>query len=96
MSHKSTLEAIRDYVTLLGGTANVLHQSGKLAGSAGIPDLYIQIPRYKMAFWFEVKVGDDKLSEVQDEFIKREVACGSKVVVGDLDTFMEHVNALAT
>ena len=89
MSHKTEIQAIRKYVACFGGTVNVLHQSGKLRGSAGIPDLYIQIPRFKKAFWFEVKVGRDKLSPAQEAFIEREDACGAKVYVGDLDTLIE-------
>ena len=86
-SHKGCIQAIKKCVAAFGGTVNVLHQSGKLAGSAGIPDLYIQIPRFKWAFWFEVKVGKDKLRPAQEAFIEREDACGATVHVGDLDEF---------
>ena len=88
MIHKSTIQAIKKYVAAFGGTVNVLHQSGKLAGSAGIPDLYIQLPRHKRAFWFEVKVGKDKLSEAQVAFFNREYDCGLWPWCGDLDALI--------
>ena len=94
MSHKTEIQAIKRYVELLGGTCNVLHQVGRLCGTAGIPDLYIQLTRYGAAFWMEVKVGRDKLRTAQDAFIEREGECGRAVVVGDLDALMANVESL--
>ena len=90
MSHKSEIQAIKKYVACLGGTVNVLHQSGRLSGSAGIPDIYVQMPRLQRAFWFEVKVGRDKLRPAQEAFIEREATCGRRVIVGNLDTLIQY------
>ena len=90
-THKSEIQAIRELVAWLGGTVNVTHQSGRISGSAGIPDLYIQIPRMRLAIWFEVKVGEDRLRPAQVGFIERQEACGSEVLVGDRDVLMDYV-----
>ncbi len=73
--HKLEIEAIRKFITVLGGTCNVLHQSGRLRGSAGIPDLYIQLPEIRLSYWHEVKVGTDVMSKAQAEFLQREFKC---------------------
>lgn len=93
MSHKSTIEAIRQYCELMGGVCNVLHQSGRVRGSAGVPDLYLQFPRLRRpcAFWMEVKVGRDALREAQAAFALREDRCGGEVLTGDLDALIERV-----
>ena len=84
-THKREIEAIRRYVSLVGGVCNVLHQAGRLRGSAGIPDLYLQFPRARRSLWLEVKVGRDKLSPAQKAFLQREEDCGGVVIVGGLE-----------
>lgn len=42
MDHKAAMEGVRKLVNCVG-TANVLSQSGRLHGSAGIPDVYCQV-----------------------------------------------------
>lgn len=91
MSHKSEVEAIRKTVGLLGGTCNVLHQVGRLCGSAGIPDLYIQLPRHELAFWMEVKVGRDVRRPQQRMFMEREARCARHVVVGGLEALAAYM-----
>jgi len=84
-SHKSEVQAIRNLVRVLGGSVNVTHQSGRVCGTAGIPDLYIQVAGKKLRFWMEVKVGRDKLRQGQKDFIERERRSGGIVVVGTAD-----------
>ena len=83
--HKDTVETIRKFITLLGGTCNVLHQVGRLRGSAGIPDLFIQVEAANLSYWHEVKVGKDTLSPAQGAFLEREERCGGLMAVGGLD-----------
>lgn len=68
-THKTEIEAIRKLVESFGGACYVTHQSGRLHGSAGVPDL-ILFSRDCMTF-FEVKVGKDKLSVDQSHFAWR-------------------------
>ena len=84
VSHKTEIEAIRRYVEMVGGACYVLHQSGRLHGSAGIPDLYILMP-HRMGVWFEVKVGPDNLSAAQKRFAELARKAGDLVEVGGLD-----------
>lgn len=94
--HAKAVEAARKLVAALGGVANVSHQgpgprrrdgSQCLCGTAGIPDLWIQLPpgaRCDLAteaFWFEVKVGRDWLGPAQKAFITRSEACGGPAVL---------------
>jgi hypothetical protein len=39
-------------------------------------------PNALFGFWVEVKVGRDRLSPSQQEFIRREEECGGVVIVG--------------
>lgn len=84
-THKTEVEAIRKLVTALGGRCNVLCQGRRLYGSAGIPDLYCQLPREGMSFWVEVKVGRDRLSDPQAAFARAETDSGGRVLVGGLE-----------
>lgn len=86
-THKTEVEAIRQAVGYLGGVVNVTSQGHRLRGSAGIPDLYVQLTRkpWLESFWVEVKVGKDKLSPAQRAFVAREEAAGGTVVVGGLE-----------
>ncbi len=95
--HKTAIEAVRRLVAAMGGTANVLSQVGRLYGTAGLPDLWIQLPaRYGvipngLRFWVEIKAGRDRLSSAQREFKEREEALGGKVVVGGIDAVIEYL-----
>lgn len=40
-AHKSEIEAIRTVLTGAGAVVNVLHQCGRVRGSAGLPDIYV-------------------------------------------------------
>lgn len=89
--HNQAIEAVREFVDMLpGGHCYVLSQSGRLHGSAGIPDLYCMVK--DTAFWVEVKVGRDKLSPAQAEFKARSGMAGVPVIVGhakDVIDFLE-------
>ena len=76
-AHKRQVEQIRKLVELAGGKAYTLHQSGRVYGSAGTPDMCIFWPAqdgsgWRFA-WVEVKVGRDSLRPAQEEF---EALCG--------------------
>ena len=88
-THKSELEQIRKLARRLGGECQVMHQAGKVRGSAGTPDLRLQFPDDGVAVWFEVKVGRDRLSYPQKEFIQIEALCGQTVLVGGVEELME-------
>ena len=88
-SHKTEIEAIRRYCRLSGAVCNVLAQSARLRGSAGIPDLYVQWPRLRRRLWVEVKVGKDRLSANQRVFGDIERGCGGEMIVGGLDELIE-------
>lgn len=84
MSHKSEVEAIRKLINALGGKFWLMSQGHRLRGSAGIPDIYIQMPLMweQFTFWCEVKCGRDKPSAAQAEFIEAEKTCGGTIIVG--------------
>jgi len=97
-AHKREIAAVVRLVRMLGGEANVLHQVGRVRGSAGVPDLYLQLPRRgpnpARACWLEVKVGRDRLSEAQKAFLRRSAdAVGDPVIVGDLETLLQWLDA---
>ena len=80
-THKGQVREVARFVNALpAGCAWTLHQTGKLRGSAGIPDIYCVVAG--RAFWVEVKVGRDKLRESQREFKLRSDIAGVPVVVG--------------
>ena len=79
-THKGQVAEIRKLVSLLGGQCWTTHQSGRIAGSAGIPDMYVIIGQ--LAFWVEVKVGRDKLRASQAHFKTWCKLAGVPVVVG--------------
>jgi len=104
MSHKTTIEAVCDYIRLQGGKCWKTSQVGRLYGSAGIPDVIaaICIPdrlikmnpvRWQMLF-VEVKVGEDKLSPAQQGFRDIAELCGVPVIVGGLDDVLPYVENL--
>jgi len=90
-SHKATLGAVRKLIKVLGGTCNVTHQVGRVYGTPGIPDLYIQMP--DRAFWVEVKVGRDRLTPDQAAFKAREEGRtpAGVVLVGGIEQVFEHL-----
>ena len=94
-THNAEIERIRKAVRNLGGHLWVLHQSGRLHGSAGIPDLIVALPCRNEDHWYtwrtcflEVKVGKDKLSPAQEQFIRVMRDCGQTVLVGGLDELL--------
>ena len=100
-AHKSEIMAIRRLVEALGGVCNVLHQSGRVRGSAGVPDLYVQMPgavQWAMpatrirpfGLWIEVKVGRDRLSPAQRAFGDRELSAGREWICGGLWTVVDY------
>ena len=102
-THKTEIEAIRNTLEAIGAEVFVLHQSGRLFGSAGIPDLYIRFGHRSMAkrpfrLWWEVKVGRDRLRDAQTRFIDGELAdCENDAVHagwGDLAALIALVNPL--
>jgi len=95
MSHKSELEDGRKLVASLGGTLNVTHQSGRLRGSAGIPDTIVQMGGKPTFFW-EVKVGKDDLRPAQLDFLTRELDAVPPIdiVVGGVDALIAHLQRL--
>lgn len=101
-THKTELEAIRHLMEALGAYVEVRHQSGRIFGSRGTLDLYIQFPhgtraRQPFAFFFEVKVGRDKLRPEQAAFIWREENIGGReCVVGGLAECVAFVNPKLT
>ena len=95
MSHKSALEAVRKLTLLVGGVPYVLHQSGRLRGSAGIPDMYLMFPRWGVTVWFEVKVGKDKLSKAQRAFRDLAYQCGDAMLVGGVAELKPWLNRVA-
>jgi hypothetical protein len=103
-THKSEIEAIRIALGGAGAVVNVLHQSGRLHGTAGMPDLYIQVPPKRttlcgcdgFAFWVEVKVGRDKLRREQVAFAIMESSFPPphrEVVIGGLKETVDYYNA---
>ena len=98
MSHGTEIERARKMCAKVGATLNVLHQSGKLRGSAGIPDCYIQWPRFGRVTWWECKVGRDRLSDAQTAFVMRDVDCGlfsPGVIVGSASVVADWLEAAA-
>ncbi len=89
--HGREIEKARKMCKRVGATLNVLHQVGKLRGSAGIPDCYIQWPG-RAAVWWECKCGRDTLSPAQTAFGSREAGSGKPhVLVGDAGTVADWI-----
>ena len=90
--HKPEMEAVRSLVEMVpGGRCWVLSQSGRLYGSAGIPDVFCVVNG--QAFWVEVKVGKDTLSAAQEEFRRVSELADVPVIVGGVQevlTFLEY------
>lgn len=86
-SHKQAITEIKDFISKQGGKPYVLHQVGKVYGSAGIPDMCAFVPvNGNMRFmWIEVKVGDDTLSLEQKGFIEYATMADIPYVVGDVN-----------
>lgn len=83
-THKREVQAIRELIRLYGGVAYLLHQSSRLHGSAGLPDMFCMLDDH--AFWIEVKASPrDYLRTAQSAFIERAHQCGQTVIVGGLD-----------
>ena len=92
-AHSNALKAVADLIAGLGGHAWRTHQDGPVRGDPGLPDMWIvvrrnagrphnPVPAEWVGFWYEAKVGDDKLRPEQVAF---KVACekgGVSVVVG--------------
>jgi hypothetical protein len=95
-SHAREVEAIRKLVRAIGGIFNLTHQGGKLHGTAGIPDAYVQIPLRKggRRFFVEVKVGRDKLNPAQVGFKQAEETCGGTVIVGGESEVEKHLREI--
>jgi hypothetical protein len=104
MNHKQAVEGVRKLVTLKGGKCWVLAQSGRLYGSAGIPDIFctIKLPKRGWAdkvwrsFWVEVKVGRDRQKPAQLEFAEASGSAGIPVIVGtslEVERYLEHATA---
>lgn len=83
--HKAALEAVRTLTHALGGRALVTHQTGPLAGSAGVPDMLLLFPRLNRAVWMEVKAGRDRLRPPQIAVKALLESCGHEVLVGGVD-----------
>ena len=84
-NHGSIIEATRKFVEMLHGYMWVLHQSGRLYGSAGIPDTWIVAPNSAgkmVGFWFEAKTEEDKMRPAQIAFKATCAEAGVAVVVG--------------
>ena len=79
-THRGQVTEIRKLINALGGQCWTTHQSGRLAGSAGIPDMCAVVRG--LAFWIEVKIGRDKLRPAQAGFKAVWDAAGVPVVVG--------------
>jgi len=83
--HNDAIEAARTWIRAIGGHVWVTHQSGRLAGSAGIPDLCFVAPDpdgvWRFAF-LAIKVGRDRLSPAQIGFRESVARAGIHVVVG--------------
>ena len=78
--HKHAVAEITKLIRLVRGYVWTLHQSGKVFGSAGIPDMFAVAKG--RPFWIEVKVGKDRLRPAQAAFKAVVEAAGMTVVVG--------------
>ena len=79
VTHKQEIEYIRACVRWMRGQFYLTSQSARLYGSPGIPDLYLRLwmcTTDALCGWFEVKVGQDKLSEAQARFLSQEASVG--------------------
>lgn len=91
-THKGQVHEIRRLVEMLGGRAYVLSQSGRLYGSAGLPDIWCILNGH--AFWVEVKVGKDKLKPAQKLFKADSESAGVPVVVGRACDVVDYIESL--
>jgi len=72
--HDKVLSEVRDYLIMTGGRAWRTHQGGKKRGDAGMFDMYCvaKVRRGRqsrsIAFWFDAKVGKDRVSADQAAF----------------------------
>ena len=81
-THKAALEAVRLFCRRTGGVCYVLHQVGRLRGSAGLPDCYCLWPRLGVSAWVEVKPPGAKPTNAQMAFAHAARDCGQTVLCG--------------
>ena len=90
-THKGQVEEVCQFVRMQrDGSAWKTHQSGRVQGTAGLPDIFCTVGM--RAFWVEVKVGKDRLRDSQREFKCLSGIAGVPVVVGrvgDVADFLE-------
>lgn len=91
-THKMELEAIRKAARLYGGIAYVTHQSGRIRGSAGVPDLFILLvgDGYTVSLWWEVKTRGDRLRPAQEQFLSNVTAASGYAACGTFDDFLAY------
>ena len=84
-AHDAAAQAAMSAIRAIGGHPFLFSQSGRLFGSAGIPDIVFVAPDVKGVWRFaflEIKVGRDKLSPAQKAFRFVMERAGIHVVVG--------------
>ena len=82
--HSQALVEVRNMVIGMHGHAWRLHQEGKVRGDPGVPDMFFVLPdagRW-FCFWYEAKVGRDKLRPEQLAFKTLSDQAGCPVIVG--------------
>ena len=90
ITHGEAIERVRCYVRDRGGSFYLLHQSGPLRGSAGIPDTFIMVD--DLAFWWEAKTeAAPDLREEQAAFRDRARERGVVVLVGGPSVVIDYV-----
>jgi len=72
---------VRLYRTF-GCVVHSLSQPRATMQTEGLPDLYVQCPKRRAAFFHEVKAEGGKLRPEQSAFMARELECGREYVVG--------------
>lgn len=100
--HKREITRIRELVDSLGGYVYVTSQAPRvsksgayhMAGSPGIPDTILLLPRKGLHVDWEVKVGRDTLREAQAEFLQRAALCKrAECGHGDRDALLAQFKA---
>ena len=91
-THKQEAEGIRHLAVLHGWKAYLLHQSGRIHGSGGVPDIFLISSPGDM-LWWEVKTVSSKLLPSQDDFLLRVAFSNGLAGCGTADDFISFLGA---
>ncbi len=92
LTHKDVESQVDELVGHYDGQIVRFSQPRASMQTPGIPDRRLRISG--VAFWFEIKPPDDRLSHVQKVFLEAELASGSLAFCGGVEDLAEVITAV--